>query len=144
MKKVSKKVSWEIIKKSFLPFLFLFLFFAGYGFYRINILPKIPLELQINIKKYILTVLILCIAFVIQRIAGAILGWYQENFAAKTKTHLDDDLVPIIRRTSKVIIWIIAFLIILPLPPRAPLPQLDCEPDNRRRKVSCLFPGGCI
>jgi len=114
MKRVSKKISWEIIKKTFIPVIFLLLFFAGYGFYRVNILPKISLELHANLKKYIATALILCITFILQSIAGAILGWYKDNIAAKTKTHLDDDLIPIIRRTFKVVIWVIAFLIILP------------------------------
>jgi MscS family membrane protein len=43
-----------------------------------------------------------------------ILDWYRQNIAEKTDTTLDDDLIPIIRRTVKVLIWTIAFLVILP------------------------------
>ena len=114
MVKISKKIGWEIVKKSFAPFVLLFLFGGGYVFYRMKIEPTISAELQEGLKKYMVTVFIMCIAFIIHRIADAVLGWYKQNIAAKTKTLLDDKLIPILQRTIKVAIWVIAFLIILP------------------------------
>ncbi|MFC1576544.1 mechanosensitive ion channel family protein, partial [Candidatus Omnitrophota bacterium] len=93
----------------------LLLCMAGYVFYRVKIIPVISPELHEALKKYIGTILIFAISFLIQRIAGAALGWYKENVAAKTETKLDDKLIPIFRRTAKVIIWIIAILLVLPL-----------------------------
>lgn len=112
--RVSRRVSFEIIKKSFLPTTVLALFIASYIFYRRNIVPTISAELQQNLKKYICTVLIICIAFIIQRIIGAVLGWYRENIAIKTTTRLDDELIPLVRRLLKVLVWVIALLVILP------------------------------
>ncbi|MFC1624380.1 mechanosensitive ion channel family protein [Candidatus Omnitrophota bacterium] len=115
MGKVSKKMSWEIVKRSFFP-LFVFLSFIGiYIYYRIKIIPIIPQELYLGLRKYIGTIFILSVSFVIQRIFVAILSWYQENISSKTLTKLDDKLIPIVRRTSNVIIWTIALLVILPL-----------------------------
>jgi small-conductance mechanosensitive channel len=110
----SRRISFEIIKKVFLPVLILVLFFSGYIFYRTNIIPTISEELAQSLKKYIVTILIVCIAFIIQRVIGAILVWYRDNIATKTVTRLDDELIPLVRRVLKVLVWVIAFLIILP------------------------------
>jgi len=115
MQKISKRIGWEIIRKSFLPGIILTLFFIAYVFYKKNIVPEISSELQIALKKYIGTIFIICIVFVIQRILSSILAWYKENIVLKTKTTLDDKLFPLIRRSLKIIIWIVALLIILPL-----------------------------
>ena len=115
MTRISKKIGWEIIKKSFFPLVTFLLFIGAYIFYKIQIVQNISPELQQTMKKYIGTIFIISVVFIVQRIAGAVLGWYKENIAAKTKTELDDKLVPLLRRTVKVIIWVIALLIILPL-----------------------------
>ncbi|MBU1906032.1 MAG: mechanosensitive ion channel family protein, partial [Candidatus Omnitrophica bacterium] len=64
---------------------------------------------------YISTAFIISVGFVFQRISGAILGWYDKNFASKTVTKMDDQLIPLARRSSKIVIWTIAILLILPL-----------------------------
>lgn len=115
MGKISQRVSWEIIKKSFFPFFILFLFLAGYFTYRIKLQVHIPEEIQENFEKYIACIPIICVTFILQRIIGAVLGWYKEQVALKTRTTLDEELIPIVRRTLKVILWLIALLIILPL-----------------------------
>lgn len=117
MNQVSSKVSWEIIKKSFLPLLISLSILALLVSYHLGIisLPKIPEQFHHIFKKIILTLFIASIAFMIQRIMGGIALWYKENIAAKTSTKLDDQLIPIFRRTIKIVIWIIALLIILPL-----------------------------
>ncbi|MBL7084530.1 MAG: mechanosensitive ion channel [Candidatus Omnitrophica bacterium] len=114
MGELSKKVVWEVIKKSFLPLIIFLLFIESYVYYKIQIAPRISTQLHQDLKKYIGTIFIICIAFIIQRIAGVILAWYKENITAKTKTQLDDKLIPLLRRVVKVIVWVMAFLIILP------------------------------
>jgi len=114
MTKISKRIGWEIFKKSLTPLFTLSLFGGGYVFYKVKIEPTISAELRDGLKKYMATLLIICIAFIAHRIADAALGWYKQNIAAKTKTLLDDKLIPIVRRAVKVTIWVIAFLIILP------------------------------
>ena len=115
MTKVSKKVSWEIAKKIFLPILLFLLFLAIYVNYKVSISPYIPEALQGEIKKYLLTIFIIMFGFISQRIIGAIVCWYEENIASKTATKLDDEAIPLIRRLLKVLVWIIALLMILPL-----------------------------
>ncbi len=115
MMKVSKKALWQIIKKSFFPLVILLLFFGYYAFYKIRIAPMLSAQLQQELKRYIGTIFIICIGFTIQRIIGAILGWYKEYISAKTTTQLDDKLIPLLRRTLKIAVWVIALLVVLPL-----------------------------
>ena len=114
MTKISKKIMWEIAKKVFLPAGLFIAFLAGYIFYKIKLTPLLTPEVQQNIKRYIITVLIICISFIVQRIAGAVIGWYKENVARKTASRLDDDLIPIFTRVFTVILWTVALLTILP------------------------------
>ncbi|MBN2119725.1 MAG: mechanosensitive ion channel [Candidatus Omnitrophica bacterium] len=114
MSRISKKISWEIIKKSILPLIVLVLFIANYVIYRTRIYPLISEALKASLKKYIATAFIICAAFIIHRIVSAMLEWYRDNIAVKTTTTLDDELIPIARRTLKLIIWVVAFLVILP------------------------------
>ncbi|MBU1113054.1 MAG: mechanosensitive ion channel family protein [Candidatus Omnitrophica bacterium] len=115
MSKISKKVSWEIIKKILFPACLFCLSLTVYLFYRLKLSFYISPALQQAIKRYSLTLFILIIAFIIQRVAGAIAGWYKGNIASKTKTPLDDELIPLARRLLNIIIWVIALLVILPL-----------------------------
>ena len=99
----------------FLPVILFLLSIVGYLFYRMRIVPIISWQLHADCKKYIGTIFIICIGFIIQRIVGAILGWYRENIATKTITRLDDELIPFLRRSLKVVVWVIVLLVILPL-----------------------------
>jgi len=114
MSNASKNISWEIIKKTFLPLVILLSFIWGYFYYKINIIPWISQELHKDLKKYIATIFIICISLIIQRILAAALAWYHGNIASKTVTKLDDKLIPIARRTFSIIIWSVAFIVILP------------------------------
>lgn len=114
MAQVSKKVSWEIVKKVFLPVLIFIGIVTLYVFYRLKVSPVLSLPLDQNLKKYLSTLLAINIAFIIQRTIGGVFSWYRKNIAAKTATKLDDELIPLLRRVSKIAIWIIALLIILP------------------------------
>jgi len=115
MAAISKNAGWEIIRKLLYPLVLFLLFIASYVHYKVNIAPIIPAQLHQELKKYIGTVLIICIAFIIQRIVDGFLSWYKGNVVAKTATELDDKLVPLLRRSAKVAIWVIALLVTLPL-----------------------------
>ena len=108
MGKIPKTISREIIKKSLLPILIFVLIIILYIHYSSKLAPKFPLQLQQNLKKYIGTVFIISITFIIQRIMGGVFSWYKENIVSKTATRLDDELIPLLRKVSKVAIWIIA------------------------------------
>lgn len=114
MSQVSKRVSWEILKKVFLPVLIFVSIIIFYVYYNSRIAPLLSLQFHQNFKKYLASIFIISITFIIHRIVGGIFSWYKENIASKTTTYLDDELIPLLRRTSKIAIWIIALLIILP------------------------------
>jgi len=114
MRKISKKVSWEIAKKSFLPFLFLVCIIAAYVVYRREVSSQPLPEVEGRVNRLVATVFIAGFAVFLQRIAGAVFCWYGENVASRTTTRLDDELLPLLRRTVKTVIWIIALLVILP------------------------------
>jgi len=115
MVKISKKIGWEIAKTIFFPILLFLLFLSAYIFYQIRIASYISAQLQEDLKKYLLTILIIIIGFIIQRVIGGVSAWYKENIASKTSTTLDDELIPIARRLLKVAVWVVALLVILPL-----------------------------
>jgi MscS family membrane protein len=109
------RIARQIIKGSLLPFLLFVLLLLGYSYYKASIVPVISSELNQDLKKYIGTIFILSIFFVIQRMISAMLAWYHTNFIIRTKTTLDDKLFPLIRRSLKIVIWVTALVIILPL-----------------------------
>jgi small-conductance mechanosensitive channel len=112
---ISKRVGWEITKRIAAPFIVFVSVVGAYTFYQLTLADDLPGQRQAQIKRYAVTLFIVIIAFGLQRIVGAVSGWYKENIASKTLTRLDDDLIPLVRRTIKVIVWVIAFLVILPL-----------------------------
>lgn len=114
MKQVSKKISWEIAKKTILPILIFIGVVVLYLYYTLILAPKFSLQLPQNSKKYLSTILVISITFIAQRIIEGALSWYKENIASKTTTRLDDELIPFLRRLAKTAIWVIALLVILP------------------------------
>lgn len=115
MKGTSKKVSWEITKRTFLPVLIFALVIVLYVLYQTRWSYLLSEQLQENLKKYLGAALIISITFIIQRAAGGAFSWYKENIASKAPTRMDNEIIPLLRRISNITIWIIAMLIILPL-----------------------------
>lgn len=113
MRKV-RKVSGEVIKEALFPLVLLLVIIAGYIFYRIKLVLFFPPAVEQSLRKYIMTVFVLCLAFFLQRIGEGLLCWYKKNIAARTLTQLDDEFIPLLQRTLRVFIWIIALLVILP------------------------------
>lgn len=114
MVKVCNWAVCAVLKESFLSLLTLLFFIASYVYYKLNIVPLISGELQQDFKKYIGSIFVFSIAYMVHKVAGSVLGWYKKNIAAKTKTSLDDKLIPILSRTLKLVIWVLALLVILP------------------------------
>jgi len=66
-----------------------------------------------NIHKGFIIVYIAIFAVAIVRVAHALLEWYGTEVAARTQTDIDDRLIPIFRRIADVIIYLIAFMVML-------------------------------
>ena len=107
-------MSWEIAKKILLPVVLFLVFTGSYLFYKTSLSAYLPAPLQQSLRKHIIAILIIIITFIIQRIIGGVSVWYRENIASKTESRLDDELIPLIRRTLKVLAWVLALLVILP------------------------------
>ncbi|MBP7088074.1 MAG: mechanosensitive ion channel [Candidatus Omnitrophica bacterium] len=114
MEQFKRKISWAITKKIFLPLLIFILFLGTYVLYKVNIEPLISGRLHQELKKYLLTLFIIIVAFTIQRVIAGIISWYQENTIMKSAIFLDSRIILLLSRFLKIVIWIIAFLIILP------------------------------
>jgi small-conductance mechanosensitive channel len=56
---------------------------------------------------------VVVVAILIVRILSAILGWYGDTIAAKTETTLDDEFVPLLNRTLKIVVITLATVIVL-------------------------------
>jgi len=115
MQKISKRIGWEIFKNIASPMVLFFVFLVAYIIYKLKFSSYLPQSLQAELGKYTATVLVVIVAFIGQRLAGAVCGWYAEYVAAKTRSRLDDELIPLIRRAIKIMVWVVAMLIILPL-----------------------------
>lgn len=115
MEESKTRSSWMIIRSSILPVLILAAAAAGYLYYHCNIKMLFPPQLQQEFSKYIKTIFIVSVSFLLQRIVGAFLRWYGTSVAAKTPSEFDDKLIPLARKIIKLAIWVIAFVMLLPL-----------------------------
>ncbi len=69
--------------------------------------------IQTNIQHIINTFIIIAATYAGVLIAEIIFDMWARKFAKKTKSHVDDELLPIINTTIKVLFYIIGFIIIL-------------------------------
>lgn len=115
MGKISKKISREIFKRTFFPFFALLLFSGAYFFYKAKISFLISAQLRQQAENLLKTIFIIAAGLIAQKVAEAALGWYKENISSKTDIRLDDELIPLLRRALKVLIWALVLLIILPV-----------------------------
>ncbi len=111
----SKVIFLEILRGVLLPFFFLILLGSLYSIYRYRFANSLSSAIQSQIVKYIRTFFIVNITFLFQRAIGGAFSWYEKKVAPQTKTHLDEELIPLLRRTAKIGLWVISLLIILPL-----------------------------
>lgn len=111
----SYKVGGKIIKESFSSIMLLLILLAGYIFYRLKIVPLLSEQIQQNYQKYILTIFIISIVLIIQKIIKGVLYWYEDNVCSQRDDHLGNAFIPLLRRVVSVVIWIIAILTILPV-----------------------------
>jgi len=88
---------------------------AYYAFYNARFVDLLTPQATVVFHRAMRTLIIFSVAFAVQRSAAAMLAWYRDNVAARTASRLDDELIPLIRRTANVIIWVVALLVTLPL-----------------------------
>ena len=110
-----KSIQTVISKKIIFPIILLILVIFLYIMYKIKIYPLISVKLHQDIKKIFITLLIICICFILHKVGEAITKWYQKEIASKTATTFDDKVILLIKKSYMVIIWTLGLLMILPL-----------------------------
>ena len=111
--KISNKMWREIRKKSLLPAIIGLLLGSLYVFYVMQIKGLITETWKKNIGHVFFTLSLILTVYWSQRASGAFFNWYKLNIASKTKTKLDDKFIPFFAKTTNVILWIIALIILL-------------------------------
>lgn len=110
---ISKGLFREIIKKSLILFIIFGLLSFVYCIYLFKFKGAISSEFINLIDKTVLIAFVLFIALWLKVLSVTIFNWYLVNIAKKTKSRLDDEFIPLLRRFTNIIIWIIALLVIL-------------------------------
>lgn len=111
--KISNKMWGEIRKRSLLPAIIGLLLGLLYVFYVMQIKGLIAETWRKNIGHAFFTLSLIIIVYWLHRASGAFFNWYKLNIASKTKTKLDDKFIPFFAKTTNVILWIIALIILL-------------------------------
>lgn len=111
--KISNKMWSEIRKRSLLPAIIGLLLGLLYVFYVMQIKGLIAETWRKNIGHAFFTLSLIIIVYWLHRASGAFFNWYKLNIASKTKTKLDDKFIPFFAKTTNVILWIIALIILL-------------------------------
>ncbi len=52
-------------------------------------------------------------AFALERLVTTLLDWYRKEIAPKTETKFDDEMVPVLEKTEKFVIYVFAFVLML-------------------------------
>ncbi len=104
------KVDDKIVAATKKPLLLLFLLI---GFY----LAFLPLQLSdvvmLYVQKIALSLFIVLLTYVFIRVTNILIDAWGKAWAAKTSSTLDDELLPIFHKSSKVVLSIIGLLILL-------------------------------
>lgn len=103
----------QILRKTFLPFVVVILVSILYFVYSVNIKPLLSEDIIKIVTKVFFAIFVSLVAFLLQRIASSAFRWYSENIAIKTESKFDDEFIPLLKRVTNIIIWIIAGLVIL-------------------------------
>lgn len=65
------------------------------------------------IQRIIYSLGVIVVSTLLIKIVSAFLGWYSETIAVRTETTLDDEFIPLLDRTTKIVTITLAVLIIL-------------------------------
>lgn len=68
---------------------------------------------QPYIRNATIVLVIFGVASLVNRVLGALMTWYGQEMATRTKTDIDEKLLPILRRIAFVVVWGVAVVIVL-------------------------------
>ncbi len=91
----------------------LFIFILAHGFFLALTSTTFLDKWQIYVNKAWVVCVLIVVIYGVQRVATALIRWYGDEIAVKTKSNLDEKLLPLVRRFSTVLIYVIGGLVIL-------------------------------
>ncbi len=110
MKEGASKKAWvAVLKGSIVPLIVGTIIFALFRIAH----KKYTSLYEAHLSKIFTSLVIIFITFWIYKISASLFNWYAANIASKTKTDLDDKFIPLFKRTSITIIWVIGLIIVL-------------------------------
>jgi small-conductance mechanosensitive channel len=104
-----------LAKTHSLVYLLIYIFGLSFLFDYLEILfgEYFGAKLFIIIDGIIYALGVFLVAQFIVKLLSTFFYWYKHNIAAKTETMVDDELIPLLDRTSKIIFYVLAVLIVL-------------------------------
>jgi MscS family membrane protein len=109
MARVTKNIWATVFKSSILP---LIIGAAIFALFRFVYYGHTGRQNQ-YFDKILFSLIVLFIAYWLSKITVVLFEWYAINFAAKTKTNLDDKFIPLFKRIAVTIIWVLGIIILL-------------------------------
>lgn len=103
----------KVLRSSFSPLIIVILILILHFIYSFRLKPILSEEITKIASKSFFIILVLTIVFFFQRIISGVFAWYVQNIAIKTETKFVSEILPLLRRITNIIIWIIALLVIL-------------------------------
>lgn len=107
------KLIKKIFSKEFVPVGLLIIAIEVYILVYERLASVLLKEAIVNLDKWIFTVFTVIVTLLIQRLLIAAIDCYGENIAKKTETSLDDEFLPLAKKISILLLWVIVSLIIL-------------------------------
>jgi MscS family membrane protein len=93
----------------------LIILIVAYGL--VNTLQTLPLQpsLAVFLEKFLRSILILVILYMIWRLIKDVIIYYGKGWAAKTESKIDDNIIPILNVFGPLVIVVVGVLMVLPM-----------------------------
>lgn len=79
----------------------------------LHVIKAMPPSLYVEINALLFVVLIFIGAYLLSNLIHGLLNWYKNDIAVKTKSDLDDMLIPLLSKATSIIIFIMAIIMVL-------------------------------
>jgi len=111
--KIARKLLFQILKVSFIPVVILASIIGMYTYYVASIKASLSEEVQVICGKILFMAIALAVTMILNVVITAVFEWYKFNIKDKTSSSLDDELLPLFSKVSKIVLWIIAMITML-------------------------------
>ncbi len=107
------KLIRDVFEKSFLPIMILVLAAVSHSAFYSKLELVLSKETIESLDKWLFALFAAITAFLVQRLLSAFIDWYSLSIATRTKTSLDDEFLPLMKKLAYFLIWVIIILMVL-------------------------------